>query len=276
MIYEINKNDFYKCKSLPNQRGQLEVKAVIEGMNPGRIFVDDLASPTSGLVWLGNNDGFIFIGNEENELFTSKIDHFIDTVIKPDAKKVGLSWFEGMGNHPKWNKIIEKMFEHRKLGSWNQKVYMLQNGDYKTENEPVLEQGYSIIKISKAFYENSEKEMNNIEFLHSKILEYWSSPDNFFHKGTGYCIVHEKHIVGVCFSGFVVGNVHCVDIETLEFYRGKKLAQKIAHCFVKDCLENGLVPYWDCMEANKPSIAIAENLGLTNVFNYTGYEFPFD
>ncbi|MBS9801727.1 GNAT family N-acetyltransferase, partial [Bacillus toyonensis] len=58
MISELNKSDFYKCKGLVNEKGHLEVKAVIEGVNPGRIFVDNISSPNSGLIWLGNNDGF--------------------------------------------------------------------------------------------------------------------------------------------------------------------------------------------------------------------------
>lgn len=276
MISELNTNDFYRCNSLINQQGQLEVKSVIEGINPGRIFVDNVTSPTSGLVWLGNNDWFFFIGNEENEVFTNQINNFIDTVIKPDAEKVGLKWFEAIGDQTKWNKIIEKMFEHRKLGSWNQKVYLLQKEDYQAKNEPILEEAFIIKKISRTLYENISNEINNIGFLHSEILESWSSPDDFFDSGIGYCIVYDKNVISICFSVFVVENVHSVAIKTLEAYRGKKLAQRIAHGFVKDCLKKDRLPYWDCMEDNKPSIAIAENIGFTNIFNYVGYYFPID
>lgn len=45
---------------------------------------------------------------------------------------------------------------------------------------------------------------------------------------------------------------------------------------MKDCLENDITPYWDCMELNKSSIAVVENVGFTNVFNYVGYYFPFE
>lgn len=276
MISELNKNDFYRCKSLIEPQGQLEVIAVIEGINPGRIFVDNIASPKSGLVWLGNNDGFFFIGNEENEEFNNQINKLIDTIITPEAKKVGLDWFEGMGNHPKWNKIIEIMFEHRKLGSWNQRVYMLQKEDYQDKCEPILEEEYIVKNINRTLYENSSGEIINIEFLRTQILESWSSPDEFFDTGIGHCIIYDNNIISVCFSVFVVENVHSVAIETLEPYRGKKLAQKIAHSFVKDCLEKDRLPYWDCMEDNKPSITIAENIGFTSVFNYVGYYFPFD
>lgn len=272
MIMELYKTDFYKCKNLLHQQGQLEVKAVVEGVNPGRIFVDNLTSPNAGLVWLGNNDGFIFIGNEENEQFNEQIDHFIETVIQPEALKVGLHWFEAIGNHPNWNTTIEKIFQHRKLGSWNQKVYMLEKHDYRDENEPSIKQEYSIKKLNKAIFESP---IENIDFLHAKISEFWSSPESFFQKGIGYCAVHNEKIVSVCLSGFVVGNVHCIDIETLEEHQGNKLAQKVAHHFVQDCLKHGMIPYWDCMESNKPSIAVAENIGFTNTFNYVGYEFPF-
>ncbi|AAT61721.1 MULTISPECIES: GNAT family N-acetyltransferase [Bacillus cereus group] len=275
MISELSKNDFYKCSSLINEQGQLEVKAVITGVNPGRIFVDNETSPNSGLIWLGNNDGFFFIGNAENEEFNKEMNHLINNVIKPEAKKVGLNCFEGIGNHSKWNKTIERIFQHRNLKSWNQRVYTLRKEDYEENHESKIEQGYVVLKMNKALYE-SNNTFKNIDFLQSKILEFWSSPDHFFNEGIGYCIVYDDLIVSVCFSGFVFENIHCIDIETIEGHQGKKLAQKITHSFVKDCLENNITPYWDCMELNKPSVAVVENVGFINVCNYVGYYFLFD
>lgn len=276
MICELSKNGFYRCNSLVNEQGQLEVRAVIAGVNPGRIFVDNLSSPNSGLIWLGNNDGFFFIGDAENEEFNKEMNRFINNVIVPEARKAGLDCFEGIGNHSKWNKTIERIFQHRNLKSWNQRVYTLRKKGYENHHEPEIEQEYTVLKMSKALYENSNNAFKNIDFLQSKILEFWSSSDRFFNEGIGYCIVYDDVIVSVCFSGFVFENIHCIDIETIEGYQGRKLAQKIAHSFVKDCLENDIIPYWDCMELNKPSVAVVENVGFTNVFNYVGYYFLFE
>ncbi|ASZ17247.1 GNAT family N-acetyltransferase [Bacillus cereus] len=276
MICELSKNDFYKCNSLVNEHGQLEVKAVIAGVNPGRIFVDSVSSPNSGLIWLGNNDGFFFIGDAENAEFNNVINDFIDKMIIPEAKKVGLDCFEAIGNHSNWNKTIDGIFQHRNLKSWNQRVYTLKQTDYENHHEPEIEQEYTVLKMSKALYENSNNTFKNIDFLQSKILEFWSSSDRFFNEGIGYCIVYDDLIVSVCFSGFVFENIHCIDIETIEGYQGRKLAQKIAHSFVKDCLENDIIPYWDCMELNKSSVAVVENVGFTNVFNYVRYYFLFE
>lgn len=276
MIIELKKSEFYKCKDLLVEHGQLEAKAIVAGVNPGRIFVDDVASPTSGLIWLGNNDGFLFIGNESNEEFNTELNHFIDTVIIPEARKVGLTWFEGVGNHAKWDETIKQVFAYRHLGSWNQRVYMLQSNDYKGKLALTIDREYTIAKVSETLLKNSDQSITNIEFLHSTILEFWASFESFFNDGMGYCVVYKNKIVSVCFSGFVHDNVHCIGIETLEEHQGKKLAQKVALTFVEDCLENNLVPYWDCMESNKPSIAIAEKLGFVNVFNYKGYEFKIE
>ncbi|MEB9612529.1 GNAT family N-acetyltransferase [Bacillus cereus] len=276
MICELSKNGFYRCNRLVNEQGQLEVRAVIAGVNPGRIFVDNVSSPNSGLIWLGNNDGFFFIGDAENEEFNKEMNRFINNVIVPEARKAGLDCFEGIGNHSKWNKTIERIFQHRNLKSWNQRVYTLRKKGYENHHEPEIEQEYTVLKMSKALYENSNNAFKNIDFLQSKILEFWSSSDRFFNEGIGYCIVYDDVIVSVCFLGFVFENIHCIDIETIEGYQGRKLAQKIAHSFVKDCLENDIIPYWDCMELNKPSVAVVENVGFTNVFNYVGYYFLFE
>ena len=276
MIVELDKTEFHKCRKLLNEQGQLEAIAVVENINPGRIFVDDINNPTSGLIWLGNNDGFIFFGSEQNESFNDELNQFINNVIIPEAKKVQLKWFEGLGNHEKWNNIIERVFEHRKLKSWNQKVYILHKDDYKGNYEPVIEQGYKVIKICHTLFDSKSNSISNIGFLKSKIVEFWSSLESFFNNGMGYCIVYKNEIVSVCFSGFVVGNVHCIDIETLESHQGKKLAQRVAHSFVEECLENNMVPYWDCMETNKPSVAVAENIGFRNEFNYVGYYFSLE
>ncbi|KOP78075.1 acetyltransferase [Lysinibacillus sp. FJAT-14745] len=274
MITELQQNEFYRCKELLNKQGQLEVQAVVEGVNPGRIFVDNIDTPRTALIWLGNNDGFLFIGNEDNEQFNNQINGFVDRVIVPEAKKVGLHYFEGIGNHPKWNQTIEKIFKHRELGSWKQRVYKLHKNNYIANNEPDIKEGYTVLKIDNALF--NDNTIKNPEYLQSKILSFWSSPECFLNEGIGYCVVYKHHIISLCFSGFVVENVHCIDIETLEAHQGNKLAQKLAHYFVKDCLAQGSTPYWDCMDSNKPSIAVAKNIGFTNVFNYVGYEFSFN
>lgn len=203
----------------------------------------------SGLIWLGNNDGFIFFGSEQNEEFNNELNDFIDNIIIPAAKKVQLKWFEGVGNHEKRNSIIASVFEHRHLGSWLQRVYTLQQGDYKGDTVPIMNHEYELCKISASLLDNKDHSIHNIVFL--------------------------QEIVSTCISGSVAANVYGIDIETIEAHQGKNLAQTLAHHYVQECLKNNWIAYWDCMDMNKPSIAIAEKIGFRNMFHFTGYEFSF-
>ncbi|KMM38002.1 GNAT family N-acetyltransferase [Guptibacillus hwajinpoensis] len=275
MIRELDETEFYKCEPLINDVGHLEVKAVIEGNNPGRIFVDHIDFPKTGLIWLGNNDGFFFIGDEKNECFNNDINEFIDKVVYPEAKKLGLKSFIAIGNHARWEKTIERIFSHRHIQVSHQNVYKLRS-HYKVDNEPSVKNGYEALKVDECLYENEKNYLHNIEFLHSKILGFWSSSERFFRTGIGYCIVYQNKIVSLCFSGFVAENVHGIDIETIEEHQGNKLGQHAAHYVVKECVSNGMIPYWDCEEANKPSNQIAKNIGLENYSHYLVYIFPMD
>ncbi|MGD6801964.1 GNAT family N-acetyltransferase [Rossellomorea vietnamensis] len=276
MILEMKESEFYRCKNLINEEGHLEVKSVIAGENPGRVFVDDLQAPSSGVIWLGSNNGFIFIGDEKNQEFNEGLNDLFSEVIKPEYLKQGFTGFEAIGNHPGWDKTFEEVFGGN-LTSYQQRVYELHRDHYKKETEPAIEPGYEVIKITKEILVNEvTSSYKNIEFLQGKILEFWVSYDRFLDDGLGYCLVFGNEIVSVCFSGVAAGSVHGIDIETLKDHQGKKLAQKGAHFHVKDCLENSITPYWDCMEINRPSVLIAENLGFTNTFNYRWYSITFD
>ncbi|MDX8342249.1 GNAT family N-acetyltransferase [Rossellomorea sp. YZS02] len=274
MILELEKSEFYKCKGFIHDEGLLETVAVIDGDHPGRVFVDDVTDPTSGFIWLGSQNGFIFMGDAENEEFNVELSHFFQTVIKSDGNEVGLSAFEAIGNHPKWNKTLRNVFGENIIG-YNQKVYELKMSGYRTQNESELDQGYEVVKINKDIMVNNVV-LDSTDFLRSKVLEFWPSFERYLDEGIGYAAIYENEIVSVCFSGVVAGKVHGIDIETSKNHQGKKLGQRVAHSFVRECLENHLTPYWDCMEINHPSVSIAENLGFENTMNYVWYSIPFD
>ncbi|MCG1022863.1 GNAT family N-acetyltransferase [Sutcliffiella horikoshii] len=272
MIIELEKEDFYKCRDILHENGLIEVKAIIEGINTGRVFVDDQNVPTTGFVWLGNNDGFIFFGNEANLAFNQELNSFIEGVIKPEAAKVGLKWFEALGDHADWHKSLERTFQHRPLGSWNQRVYQYKGKFSKIQKGCTLDDRYKVHKLDSYFYANNQA--INMERMVVKVLESWSSMESSFKSGIGYCITYENKIVSSCFSVFTNGDIHSIAIETAEEHRGKKLAQHLTYHFINACVDANKIPYWDCVEQNKASIAVAEACGFEMVYRYGGSEFP--
>ena len=176
--------DFHRCEALIDRTKSVEVNAIIIGNNPGRIFVDNEHTPESGMVWLGNNDGFYFIGKEDNDTFNQKIDIFIDEYIAEQAKEEELVNFEAIGQQPKWDAVIQNIFQHRPLHNRKQRVYKLHSQNYKAENEPQLQEGYQVVSLTVESLENNE--YSNRDFVESKILEYWETKDAFFKRNRIY------------------------------------------------------------------------------------------
>ncbi|WP_158736312.1 GNAT family N-acetyltransferase [Alteribacillus sp. YIM 98480] len=273
MICELEPDAFDRCIPLLEPDSHVEAKAVVEGVNSGRIFVNNSLSPEAGMVWLGNNDGFFFIGNEGQADFNNEIVKYVEEVIKPEMVEKELFYFEMMGNHSGWHSTVQKLFIHRSLTSCTQHVFILKPNDYVPKNTAVRPP-YKIKKITKAFYEE-ERNIINISYLDRKIQESWSSKEDFFKKGLGYCIVCEDEIVGICHTNFAADKRQCIAIEISEAHQNQGLAKTIGHYYVKDCFRQGFLPYWDCMDSNKSSQAVADHLGFTHQFSYPSYAFSF-
>lgn len=273
MIIELEKSDFYKCAEMVVSGRHLEVPAVIYGNNPGRIFVDNKQSPSSGMVWLGNMDGFIFIGDAHNPLFNREIKTYMDEVIAPEAIKLGLRDFEGLGHTPAWEQTIIKIFEKETLISGDQRVYKLAEEHFDQQTIPEISEDYSIIKVTSDIYQSNFK---NKDLLLHPLHEFWESPaDCFAKEGIVYMAVKEEEIAAVIYTGFSYQNKHLIGIETDQQHQGRKLAQRLTYSYVQEALTKGIIMYWDVMEVNSPSIAVAEKSGFQRLFNYKVYEYSF-
>ena len=207
-------------------------------------------------------------------MFHHEINDFMDTTIFPEVRQLNLTTFIAIGGHSRWDKTIETIFAHRHMQKFDQNVY--QHEHSKEHHQPSIKPQYQVIKISEAHLYNQNNSIHNRSFLQSKITEFWASPNDFFDKGIGYGVVYQNQLVSLCFSGFVAGNVHGLDMETIEEHQGNKLGQMAASSVVKECVNKGMIPYWDCEEANQASNTIARKIGLEKSFSYNVYLFPID
>ena len=271
MIKELSKENYLHIKHfMDGQFINLEIRSVAIGPNPGCIFVDDLDNPKTALVWSKGIEGFYFIGDEENPAFNDHINQFIDDVITPRASHLNYNRFEFSGTSPEWDETIEKIFAHRGLERSKQYVYKNKNLKDSIKDKLELEQGYQINEIRP---EVLTSELDNLDFLKSNILAWWDSVNDFFDHGIGYFIVNNNSIVASCMTSFMDQNSMESHIETLKEHRRKGLARKGVNQFLKYCLEHDYEPYWDCMETNAGSRAVATSLGYQKDFEYRLYNF---
>ena len=75
--------------------------------------------------------------------------------------------------------------------------------------------------------------------------------------------------VSECTSIFSSLQYSEIDIATHEDYRGQGLASSIVKTFIDHCLENDIIPRWDCDILNKSSIKLAGKSGFGNPVQYS-------
>jgi len=69
-----------------------EALAVIEGNNPGRVFVDDPHTPRAALIWAHGIQGIYAIGNADTAVFIKDLEFFTEEVLRPRLLQLGISW----------------------------------------------------------------------------------------------------------------------------------------------------------------------------------------
>ncbi|MCT1403717.1 hypothetical protein M4D81_32445 [Paenibacillus sp. p3-SID867] len=68
----------------------VEVRAIVNGNNPGRVYVDDLTEPTASLVWIQGQKGFQIVGNVQSQSFLADLEGYMRQHIEPKLKKLNI------------------------------------------------------------------------------------------------------------------------------------------------------------------------------------------
>ena len=248
-----------------------EALAILAGNNPGWVFVDDLYTQRAALVWAEGIQGFYLVGDASRTDFLDELAAHTDHVLGPRLHTLGVTWFEISGDE-NWERTIEDVFGERNLQSSQQWVYTLEPAEHKSVAQLKMADNCKLQKVDQHLL--AHLSVRNKEFLLSKLIQFWSSVDTFLNAGLGYALVDGEEIASLCFSGFVAGNIHVIDIETEALYRRRGHAETVARAFVAACIEKHFQPYWDCMAENRASARLAEKLGFTRTRVYTLYSFP--
>lgn len=264
-MHELYKEDFYKVKSLLNSgHHHPEILSIIEGNNPGWIFVDQKELPGSALVWSKGIQGFYLIGDHANSAFINSLDGYIASNIEPRMREFGLDRFEVSGHHDGWN--LNSIFSTRSSHPFEQMVFKLHSKPPASDAK-----GLKIINLRSEDWES--RSFANMDFMREHIGLFWSTNGDFKRKGFGYAAVEGSEIVGLSYSSFVTEDTHAIGIETLPQYQNRGVGAHLATLLAEDILANGYIPYWDCSLNNEASKKLALRLGFRQVHQYTCHSF---
>ncbi|NGZ76680.1 GNAT family N-acetyltransferase [Saccharibacillus alkalitolerans] len=270
MITELDRQHFHKVFLLLESCRNIEARAVACGTNPGAVYADHPESPTAALVWMQGLQGFQLIGDPRSASLSAGLDACMRAHIEPRLAGQRLGTVEIGVDSAVSDQVLSSLFPVRRVQVDRQHVFAL-----KPDHTPVPAQASEVRTLPPRTAIRSmdlallkSREFADFSFLKQKILACWDSFDAFAEHGFGCLAEQDGRIVSLCFSAFVHGSTHAVDIETAEEYRNSGCGTAVARHYVQECIRRGLRPYWDCTPENAGSIRIAENTGLSPDFDY--------
>lgn len=121
-----------------------------------------------------------------------------------------------------------------------------------------LPEGFRLAQMDLALAKQLKQEKS--EFSEDHLVNF-DSPEDFFQRGFGYCILQGEQIVCAATTFVVCRRGVEIQINTREPQRRKGLASAAAAALILHSLERGLDPNWDA--ASPISARLAEKLGYT-------------
>ena len=242
----------------PHQRaGHMAfVHAIIDGLQSGCVFVDDVVAPRSALVF--NHSGFAFaLGEPRADLFASMLPAL---VVQPwlTAERTSLWCTE-----PGWHSGLRPLLHEPQ---WRDEFH------FDWRRAPVaaaLPPGYRLAPLDAGLAARWGKGLD------PWVVRIWGGAARFAARAFGTGVLFGDALVAICTVCAVAGYPGAVEAEieigTDPAHRRKGLAVAAAVAFFEQCRERDVLPAWTCSSTNLASQLAAARLGFREFRKVAGF-----
>jgi len=110
-----------------------------------------------------------------------------------------------------------------------------------------------------------------IEEVFGLVGRFWRTRDDFARQSKAVLALVEGQAAALCYAAAVAGGRAEIDVLTLPAYRHLGLAKEVVRMFSQRCLEQNVLPLWDCFTNNTASMALCQSTGFAPL----GDPYPF-
>lgn len=255
---ELKNSEFSNVNQLLNQEKVhcTFAYAVVEGKQPGRIYVDNHIEPKCCLITCKSGK-YLVAGETSNTTFNEFISDYLHN------RANHRNYFDLYSSSHDWILKLDEMLGDnaaklsRQLFQWD-----YSNLISISKWNQMLPEGFQLKKMDSTLFEKYAREMD------SSYNDLWENPNNFVSNGFGFCILKDNEFVSVCNTYYAREGFAEIDIVTKEEFRNQGFALATCSEFIKYCVNNNIKPIWDCDDGNEGSKSLAKKLGFKSVETY--------
>jgi hypothetical protein len=235
----------------PDEAGHMAlVHGVLDGLMPGRFFVDDAHAPRT-VVSCGEHGFWFGLGEPNGELVRHGLPE-LRAAIGPYATEL---W----ATTDAWAEALNPLFAEHK--SRNEYHFVGPNDTLRSQLPP----GFELVPLDVAIARKFEGAVD------PWVVNIWGGPERFASMAFGWAVMRGDELARFCTTCGLGGGEAEVEIVTNDRYRRLGLATVAGAAFVRTALEHGYRPAWTCSTGNTGSERLAEKLGFAEFRRITGY-----
>ena len=251
-MIELNPSEFQSVLPLlVDSRQQVIPFTICQGINPGRIFIDQKENPQIVMIWTTVGYYFLF-GDPSSISDLESISQILTQVFIPASQATGETGFILIPSSPSWKAMIPMLLPDREVIEIYRLPHDLDFNSFQRKADWRLQ-------IPTGFHFQSIDESIALKI---GVLASWSSMEDFLTNGIGYALMKDEEVASTCVSVFSSSQKVEMDVHTDEKFRRQGLADSICSAFIEKCIQSGKLPNWECFWDNEPSVNLAKKLGF--------------
>lgn len=271
MLHELDCGQFHRVGDL--FRGlhyHLAISSVVTGQSDGRVVVDDVGNPATGLVWDQVEGGYYLAGEFCNHDFNLALNRWI--------LETGFAAARATGRHADLHLYVDRPGWEPEMDVVLAGVHPLRHTRkhfiYDTPRAPRwrsrLPAGFVMASVDAALL--ARNHLRNFDRITGWIDNNWRSATDFLARGAGCCLLAGDEIVSWSLADFAAGDEIEIGIATAEGYRQRGFATLTTEATVEACLMKGYRRVgWHCWSSNQASAATAVRAGFRQTCEHPVY-----
>lgn len=250
---------------------QLATQAVLAGVSPGKVFVNEIPHPTAALMHVQHR--YYLAGNPNIAAFNQALQSFFTDQVFPAAREAGdeeLAMYFSDG----WERSIEEII----FGGLDPIPSARQYLEFRESNKNwrmMVPAHLTMVDVDEELAEDTRLE--NLDDLLEEMLSERESTAAFLENSFGVCLRSTNRVITWCLSEYNLGDRCEIGIATDAAYRKRGLASASGLAFIERAQARGMRRIgWHCWESNIGSWATALKIGCEKVLDYQTYFLLFD
>lgn len=243
------------CKYQENAAFFPLIAAVLEQAQDGVVYAD--SNERGRQFYVEHAFGFAQLFGDPVPAFEQSLEHYLFIDKDFGSEKVRLY----TPHHPKF--LMDGAYDG--LRSWRQH-FQLNLIQKRIDDPPKKVDGKSVSLL------HADAEIvNMIEVAFGVVGRFWRTQEDFARHANAVVALVDGRVASLCYAAAVSGDKAEIDVLTLPAYRNLGLANVVVNRFNQRCLDQSLLPLWDCFTNNTASMALCQSTGFIPL----GDPYPF-